>query len=356
VKRSLIIAVSLLLPAAVLAQDDPLHLGVDLSQGSQIFDLAEPPPAIALLRQMGFAFRDQVLDTQFKSEMSDLLKTIPAKIPTAGGGYLLEVSTYVADSGEVRIPGGQLLAAIGPGMEPIDALAEEMLHGELRNTPPGPPYRDERSYVWLTLRNGHVVGALIPRELGKALRDDARAERQRRDRLGAWEVNAAGDLDSIKRAAFWQAMATAHAQKIADAAARDAIGNLTSQMAQAIQTFNAAYNEHLRLQREIAERDARLAVLNKIEAITSLIGSANQAQSLMSTNGKPVSTDGAASVDTSKMNTLQDAAKAALESVAHTAKEKGLEVQNLDLRLELLYKDNGVVVPGRSPVVVPEPH
>jgi hypothetical protein len=182
-----------------------------------IFDLVESPAA-GIAQILGIQIRDNTLNDNFKTALGDVVKNISENLPQTKGGYLARVNLYYDEFGSPIIPGGQILTGVGPGVSPIDALAEDINRAKLTN--PQPTYlRSGSYYIWLTKKDGRLVALATPHEFTTQLETVARKEAGRRQKLAS--IGMTGDplSSSIRRAQYWQQFYERNKQ-IIDASAR----------------------------------------------------------------------------------------------------------------------------------------
>jgi hypothetical protein len=338
--------------AAAGSAENPPYSSV-APDGARMIDLAEIPAGAELIRQLLLGFRDRALETAFDEQMRKALSDVGQLVPARGGGYLIEVEIFTSENGDVVVSGGQFFRAIGPGSEPLDALAESLRRGSYLNAPPGTNFSDERSFIWITSAPPRTRAGTISGPFASTLRDAARAEMRRRNLLAAWESGAGSELPSVaERAQFWAEVVASRAAQLADDARRKRADELTAVLQKSGREFEEAYALEKRLEREIEERSERLAFLDKVDAVLSLISKGIEAHGL-TCNGKQV-TEARSSVEIRTQLTLENKnANSVLDRIRSTVKIKADNIERADLQLEQFYNENQIAIPKRDPIILP---
>jgi hypothetical protein len=354
--------ITIFIPRSVSGQES-LRLGLDVDSASSIIDLAETPTGVSLLQSASLAFRDELLERKLNNEFADLRGMIQNVITAGRGGYLLEVSLYFNELGVAVIPGGQLISAVGPGLEPVDALAESLRRPQLRNAPPPAALRNASYHVWLSMEATGMVAKTIPSQFRGRLLEISKAEARRRDLLGAWQRASPEDtVKAIARAEFWIEVQRQREALIKDGQRRARVAQLTADMSALQSEMNGLYRQYQETERRLAEQGAHLRTLETIATVTDLISNGMQVGKLVSTaNDKPVTgreqtpeTNTPASMEWTRR--VIEADGATLRAVETRVKLRFDEMKSLDSQLEGLYKLEGIPIPQRDwAPILPKP-
>lgn len=257
------LTVPLLITIQAVSQDGPRDFGLISPKAAVTFSSgAEIANALAL------TFRDSIFGKEITTELQELSSDIEKSLVNAEDEYLVKVQVYTDEKGTQVVPGGQLLVPIGPGREPVLALAKVWSHPQIVASPPE-GLQNASYYLWVKRSvNNKLEARTIPIEFVPALEKQAHDE-ARRMVLSPHSHDV--QKMTVNRAAYWNDVASLELAKIESNARRSKLENLTRQFANAQDEFNEAYEGYQRISRGIAEEQNQAAILNRIMGLTKIV-------------------------------------------------------------------------------------
>lgn len=353
---------------------DPLQLGADVYESAGVLDINDRwetpsgsasgvPLALQLLQIAGAQYRSGAVDAQMSREFGALQEHIHQALEHPKVGFLVEVAIHRDESGNVHVPGGQLLYPVGVGIHPIDSLAESFRTPQLRNSSrPHAGFKDQTFYVWI-MRGGSagMTGWTIPAEFRPRLVEQAGKEARRRNLASAWTREWPDSTPrKIERAAYWSEVFEARAHLIESEARRSEILRINQAMKEHEHRANRLYAEFQSAVRSIVRAQSYAATLEGIATITQVFELGIKAGELMSREtGKPATGAGespASSVPATAQHTtgtIREYERVRAES-ATGVKYEVERMREYDANLGRIYKDEGLPVPARDDIDVPE--
>jgi|GEM_PF-1770453 len=343
-------------------QPPSLRLGADVDSGSTVLDLAKLPLGIEVMRIMALTIRDKFMDSKANVEFQALETHISKSITNPDIGYLLKVSIYTDEFGNINLPYGQLLYPLGIGLEPIDAFAEYLRRPQLRPAGIIPAGMNNNTFfIWVT-KSGDILQA---RTIAPTFRDlftgESVKEASRRDVLTQWRQQLPLDpYESISRAKYWADIEVARSKFIHDEESRKQINSLSSEMRSLEVELNNLYKEYQRTVFEIARHQKLSNALNTVSTLSSIIRSAIELKNLFcSTDNSiirgssiPAPDDISASIEmTQDLISTTGAHKLESRRVLRMEFQK---MQDMEAILESLYRQSGVPLPEKLPFIAPD--
>jgi hypothetical protein len=236
------------------------------------------------VRELALAFQTGAFDAKANQELAALEGLIRGSLTHSEVGYLLEVSAYTDQFGQISIPSGQILYPVGVGTEPLDALAEYFRVPHLRayfDPPAG--MRDNSFFVWIA-RSGDALSArTVAPEFHRHVVDLGLAEARRRSLLASWTRALPQDpYRSIVRAEYWREVADSRASMIQDEQRRKDVLALTRRMEELQARANAVYREYQEVVRQLAQRNTFFEILAAVSAVSNVFRSAMELNALVS--------------------------------------------------------------------------
>jgi hypothetical protein len=247
-----------------------------------INDLADVPLSVTVSEWLTEWLLGLAVDDEVERTIDRASALIEAEL-SDGLGYLVRVNKF--DVGGVPyLPDGQVLTLIGPGREPIDALARHMSPREFNAAVPAGAI-NQSCYIWIARYDGKTYSAKQQIGTAAALEKRAWREMQHRSLLGGEALEVVRRVDPIIVALEWQeANARLQAREV-NAAKKASIAALTAELQRAQDDFNRAYADYRRAA-ERAGREARLLrALQVVETVTGLARTALEARGV--TTGRP---------------------------------------------------------------------
>lgn len=338
---------------------DSLELGDDVDGASRVLDLADLPLGASLMQMAALAFRNNVLQAQANQEFQTLQAAVADSLTSPEVGHLMEVSLYSDEFGNVAVPSGQLLYSMGIGTEPLDALAENLRHPQLRaGNPALANLRNNSFFVWVRHSDGKLLAQTIAPEFRSRFLELGEAEARRRELLGAWRRALPHDpYESIARAEYWADVERTKATTLADKRAREAIESLV----QSMRETQAAANDVLRRFRDaelrMQEQANFLSVLQGVSSLAALFKAGQEAYSLVCTlNGAAVA-GGNTQPEANQSETvgvvlqIREVTAHEQRDLAVRLQESIEQIRKLDLDLDRVFKEHGIPLPDRGPIL-----
>jgi hypothetical protein len=286
----------------------------------------------------------QLLDAAVEAKVGDLLPSI-GNLLGAKSGYLLRVN-FVRDpvQGELR-PGNPLVSAIGPGAEPVDALAESYRNPTIgAESGGGMPVR---RYLWC-YRSGEDLAVSCTNDvISDFLEGHAKEEARRRVVEGAFMVLESQDgFKKAQRAEYWNRVAAERLHTIKKLNERLVIESINRRFAASQQRFNRALTDYQAAERQIAATEREMALINGISSVMGLISAGLQARQ----QNQSKVPDGNAAAQQTRRQQL-DVFVSLKVQAEFVIKNAGPELQKLDQELRTSWGRNGFANP--EPIELP---
>ncbi|MES2645082.1 MAG: hypothetical protein V4850_36685 [Myxococcota bacterium] len=198
-----------------------------------------------------------------------IIPLIDGRIEPGKSGYLLRANYYIDPAGTPQLS-PEVISAIGPGTEPLDALAESFRAPAIGSTPPAAKL--EHVYLWCT-RSAESFVVTCPEEaLTEHLDAAARLEARRREVLGrAVSTDAATGLSHVARATVWRDAVDKRLRLIGNAVERRRMEALMRRFEASQARLNHAYEQFQVAQKELAQQAKETAFLQKLSTVLSLV-------------------------------------------------------------------------------------
>jgi hypothetical protein len=306
--------------------------------------------AVARIRYITHALGDAVpalnelLQAFARDEaVADIISLVADRVEPGKSGYLLRANYYIDPAGNPQLS-PQVISALGPGTEPLDALAESLRVPAIGSSPPAAGLK--RVYLWCTRSADSLVITCPEVALSEHLEAAARLEARRRDVLArAVSTDAATGLSRVARATVWRDTAEKRLGQIGDAVERRRMDALTRRFEASQARLNQAYEQFQAAQKELAQQAQEAAFLHKLSTVLGLIRTGLELSG-------PSPDDGEASArwNEARMKTLRDASAGASRDFATGLKQ----LRALDTRLREEWARLKVPVSEWTPPPVPE--
>ncbi|PZU49423.1 MAG: hypothetical protein DI568_06135, partial [Sphingomonas sp.] len=327
------------LPNFEIPEQTPIH---DLLEVHPTFSTIRTPFAVALATQLNDIIKAQILEAAIQTQLQNTVEIILPLVAGKKAGYLLRVNLYADQLGNVFVPGGQLVSAVGLGVEPLDALAEAYRAPSIRNERPGGT-RDVSSYVWINRDGNKLVMSTIPEPLARDFERTSWTEARRRRALGGTFVTSAPEaLRQVKQAEFWAEVERTRLNALNDRQSRQRLRALQSRYRDAQIKFNDAYRSYQLAERAMADHASAIATLASIKAVASLI------QAGMSAFNEPHSTAATAKPGLSQEK-LEDYSQArgqvikgVIQASEAEARANGTTLRSLEIEIRAEWNKQGV--------------
>lgn len=213
---------------------------------------------------------EALLEAAIDAKIGELLPLIGERLESGREGYLLRINLQIDPVSGAARPTSQLISAIGPGAEPVDALARSMLTGAINTRAPNAALA--RRYLWCTRNAESLTISCAAEVLGTWLETEARTEARRRHLLGAsYSSDAATNLERVERAKMWQKFTEHRANDLANTARRGRILALNRAFEAAQDRFNDAYTQFQIAQKELAAAAKESALLGRLSTVLGLL-------------------------------------------------------------------------------------
>jgi hypothetical protein len=281
---------------ASVAQD--LRIGSDVVTGARLLDLSSVTPATDILRSVALVIRDTVLEAKLNDDVQILLPHITGELvtPENHAGYLLRVNLYVNEFGAPAIPGGQLLSLIGPGADPVSALARYFSRDRLEAVPPS-GLINSSSYLWISSRNGRLSASTIPTEFRVNLEQRAidQSDRSRLDHALGSALGASHET-SFSSAKYWIEVQKSRQESLRAARFERQMAEMTARLAEFEARANEISEKYRETEKEIAYHARRRQALETLQLVNSAVGSSLSSGALSKADGKAVSSGSGATI------------------------------------------------------------
>ncbi len=201
--------------------------------------------------------------------LGDIIPLVSDRIDPGKSGYLLRANYYIDPTGNPQLS-PHVISALGPGTEPLDALAESFRAPAIGPTPPAAKLK--RIYLWCT-RSADSFAVTCPEvALSEHLEAAARLEARRRDVLArAVSTDAAIGLSRVARATVWRDTVDERLRLIDDKIERQRMEALTRRFEASQARLNHAYEQFQAAQKELAQQAKETAFLHKLSTVLSLV-------------------------------------------------------------------------------------
>jgi hypothetical protein len=353
-----ILGVALLCATPVVHAQQPVTIEgeLDIDSGSPALDLAPGVPlAVELFKMAGLYFQGEAIAHRLNTQIESLVNEIAPSL-SARGGYLLRVNLYVNEHGVVEIPGGQLLSIVGPGVNPIDALAENIRGGSGYNAPVRGGLRNSSQYIWIRRADGRLVGQMFSKDVSRVLTVRGHNEADVR-RLDDGYYRAATDVGlstAFANAGYWADMESGRLNLFRSEATANQVRAFTRRIKELQDNANRLQGEYEKLLREIAAAQEKARILEKASAVTDLVSSATDLSSALSSGGAAVKPTPkgdvpfeSAEAQTKFLTKKIETGTAALEYQKTEILRYRTEIDTLDLKLQNTYQTEGIPLPPR---------
>lgn len=349
----------------------PLRLGVEIEGASTAFSIEDrwSPQmnggsfVVQVLQFIGVRFQDTALESRANADLSAIQGLLAESLRGPDVGFLLEISLYTDEFGNVVIPSGQLVYPVGLGGEPVDALAEHLRQPQLRASPRLPlNLRNGTYHVWVTRAGGETIGRTIPSAFRERFVKVAASEARRRQMTARWEQSFPGDARrSVVRAAYWSEVATSRAVILQRKGAREEAEALTAEMRRLEQRTNALYKDYQRAEAALGRAQSHAATLEAIATIASFLKAGIEAGALISGPGETAVT-GAQMAPEPNVPATREATAEVIQKQERvirviTGPLLRHEIEMLrqqDEAMAQFYKKHDIPIPSRDPIKVPE--
>lgn len=340
---------------------------LDFPSPSSVFDIdtrPATPPHVWLLQQVSLAVTNAALQTEFDREVAALTAQIKTTLDGHNFGYLIKVEIYANEYGVPIIAQGQLVFPVGPGIEPLDALAEDYRRPIMRSPPPQ-GFINSTQYVWFRLQDGKLVGSSQAPELRQSFEAQAEAEARRRNLLGAYYSIAGDGMIRVQRAAYWDEIARRDLNQITNAEKRQVIANLQQQFQATQDKFNQLYAQYQDTLVRYNQAQNLLGALNTIDLITGVVSGAIRSSQLISAgNMKQATNQGSpeisSSADRSATSTVSNSLMQELIPLVPQVNDAGDHLKSIDIQIRATYEGENVPIsasefPNIPPAQLPPP-
>ena len=216
-----------------------------------------------LLRRYGF--RNAV-----RQQVNALVPMMAERVGTARAGYLLRLNVYADEHGNTYFPGGEIVSALGVGIEPLDALAESYRLGGIQ-VPRPRNLDDQSSYCWMVREGSRFTCTHIPAELARGIEARAKTEADRRNILGGFVRENEGRIDQISAAQYWGEVVQARILELENLGIREKIEALQTRMNEEQDRFNRAYGSFQRTTEAMADEAKEQRFLDAVGTVLSVI-------------------------------------------------------------------------------------
>jgi len=248
-----------------------LKLGKEADAASKILDLTNVPLKVELFQLISAHITEEALDLKINNEFAQLQRVISDSIPNPKIGYLLEVSIYKNELGNIVIPSGQMIYPVGVGTEPIDAYSEFLRKPRIRSEVPT-GLKNETIFLWVKKTDNALHAYTIPPEFSSVLINESLAEADRRNQVGEWHRTfPLNNLKVIELAEYWSEVQKTHGRLIRDAEHKRKTEELSNKM-QTLQTqANVLYTQYQTVLSDMARHQKFQQTLNTISTVSGLI-------------------------------------------------------------------------------------
>lgn len=206
---------------------------------------------------------DDVMDRKIGKYLIELDKNL-----FDGTGHLIKIQLYVDEFGNNRTTNSAFLA-LGNGIDPIDALSENINSGSIISKPHTGYMKDVSVYKWIKKENGTLLVYTIPRYLNNEFYKQANQMSilKIKNRKTNYSQRRSLIPNYFNRANYWY-------NKIEELeAATEGYANL-SQLRSLMRKFEIKQNEFSKLINEFEElkqkKDSRNTLLNTVEILIEL--------------------------------------------------------------------------------------
>jgi len=269
-----------------------LGLGYEVNNASAMFDLAKLPLGISVLQSISISLRNAALEEKGSSEFSKLQLLIDNALDGHNAGYLLEVSLFTDEFGNLIVPHGQLLLPIGIGSEPIDAYSEFLRTSQLRPSDNDlKTFKNSSFYIWIDKDpNNKMKAWTIPTQFRDKLIQSSVKEANRRNKLSTWVQSFPSEpYESIDRSNYWIEVERSKLKSIEDVNKRAEISKLTQEMKALETRVNKIYQNYQKLVKDSTNKNNLLKALSIANSIADIYNSAIKLDNLISSGtNKPV--------------------------------------------------------------------
>lgn len=363
---------------AIIIQDKVALPNYEIPGQTKTFDLLDwvsatdmrvrTPLRVALAESVPSMIQNRMRSSTIQRQIEEITPRIRAALAGRKAGYLLRVNLYAQDQGTIFSPAGSIIASVGIGLEPIDALAEAYRLPAVR-APQPTALRDVSMYFWMNVRHEsdgrtHLVGTHIPSELSRAFEQQARAEAERRELVNAAFLTPASDaFVRLHQAEHWNRVYSERQRAIADASRRQEVWALNARFNAAEQRFNDAYEGYQKVERQMAAYESEMAVINAIDGVLTLTkaGLEAHAQLALRSSSNPDSRQSAmpAPINNGNISLWREARQQVLGGIRQTIT---VEVRNdwanligAQAELKDAWNRAGVPVPREPPINIELP-
>jgi hypothetical protein len=324
---------------------------------TEMFDLMDELPGphlkmslwTALDAILGHTLRRYGFRTAVKNQVNELVPMIARRIGEGRAGYLLRLNVYADEHGNLYFPGGEVVSALGVGLEPVDALAETYRAGVIRNSRPS-GLRDESSYCWMIKVGGTLRCTSIPPSIARELESQARTEATRREISGGFARTAATGIDRAAVAQHWVDVYRARVLQLgSEQVARQLMGYQRRLEAEE-EAFNRAYEGFQRTVQEMAAEAREQQFLSAVSTVIGALGTAIKLKDAMSTptqtSAAPMSREQLEIWHAEKMKVLGDNQKALHEQANALADS----LRTMQAKIDAIYRTRGIPVPAHPTI------
>jgi exonuclease VII small subunit len=201
---------------------------------------------------------------------------------------------------------------------------------------------------------------VIRREFRTVLEKRAAEEAERREQLGAWEeAIPPSAIRSVKRAAYWQEVATQYSNRLSSEERRKKVEGLVKQFEEAQAAFNEAYKSFQEAEAQLSRQNSFSQVIQTASNVAGLIENACRIKAIISSGGRPVeySTKPQMNLHQTADQTRGQIRKTTIEvrqrNINSRFQEKELMIRDSDLRQ--IFVHEGIPIPKSEEPIVPKP-
>lgn len=314
---------------------------------------------LAILEGLPVALQKYMKTVIIKREIEALAPLIKTAVEGRRVGYLIRVNLYAQDSGVIFSPAGSVISAVGIGLEPIDALAEAYRAPSIQNNKPN-GLRDESHYIWFNERKAidgrlHLIATNIPSVVARDFEKRAWEEAQVRDLVQASYITPAPELlKRVQQATFWSDVLTQRIAAVNDLRQREEITALNDRFSRAQDRFNNAYEGYQKIEREMAAHAREIAVIDKIDAVLSLLKKGAEEYAERSTRNTSASTAASSKtpppINNGTISLWRHEREKIVENVKQTiiieVRESALKMRSAQDQLRVGWSKTGVPIPA----------
>jgi hypothetical protein len=262
--------------------------------------------------------------------------------------------------GTPDIPEGHLLSAIGPGISPVDSLAEYIRAPMVLASQHSGGLNNESFYIWIKRKNGKLVGAMIPKYLRERFDGLARDEAARRDLPAEWFRALPKGAQSLQRSGYWRQVAGNHLAQLASDEHRREEKVLEQKFELAEKEFNRTYEQYQRIAAELDRQQQMSRTLQIISTLLGVMHAGLRAEQISSAFDNKVAADaGTPEEDLPERIKLTQKRITATEGVYKqqriTIDMQAKDLQTMDQMLREIFKNDNVPIPkaDEQPIIIP---